>query len=149
MEVNIVRSHPDAVLPKYATDLSSGFDLVAVEGKIIGPNSNDVVSIGLKMAIPEGYELQIRPRSGKSLKTSIRVANSPGTIDADYRGEIKVILDNIGDFKEVIEKGERIAQGVICPVTKVTWKEVETLDVTERAEGGFGHTGSYNDGNGY
>lgn len=131
----------DATLPEYHTIHSSGFDLCSAENTTLQTGECKLISTGIKMAIPVGYEAQIRPRSGLSLKKNIIVPNSPGTIDADYRGEVKIILSNIGkkDFK--IEKGDRIAQCVICPVVQAKLIVKDSLSDTKRGEGGFGHTG--------
>lgn len=139
--IKVKRVHRDAVLPKYATEGSAGFDLYTVEDVSIYPNETKVISTGLKMEIPEGYELQIRPRSGISLKTTIRIANSPGTIDSDYRGEIGIIVWNVGNEKVDIPKHTRIAQGVLAKVDKAIFIDVDELTNTSRGEGGFGSTG--------
>lgn len=128
-------------LPAYATEASAGLDLRASESCVIAPGARALVPTGIRLAIPCGYEAQIRPRSGLALKHGVALPNSPGTIDADYRGEVKVILINLGDEPFVVEPGDRIAQMVFAPVTRVAWCEVETLDATERGEGGFGSTG--------
>jgi len=146
MKVKIKRLHPDAVIPRYGSLGAAGFDLVAVEDVQLFGGQTKLVKTGLSVEIPMGFEMQVRPRSGTSLKTSLRVANSPGTIDSDYRGEICVIVTNTvipaGDIGSVtIKKGERIAQGVICAVEHVTFEEIEELSVTGRGTGGFGSTG--------
>lgn len=130
-------------LPAYATTLSAGMDLRAniTEPIILKPLERCLVPTGLFMALPEGYEAQVRPRSGLALKKGITVLNSPGTIDADYRGEVGVILVNLSSEDFVIEDGERIAQMVIARYEQVEWEEVEVLSDTERGAGGFGHTG--------
>jgi dUTP pyrophosphatase len=136
--------HKDAVIPQYQTTGSAGFDFHAViENDLfyIPAKSQAIVDTGLSVAIPEGYEMQIRPRSGLSFKYSITVTNSPGTIDSDYRGPIKVILYNLGESPFIIKNGDRIAQGVLSFVPKFIFKEVEELDDTERGQGGFGSTG--------
>lgn len=132
--------HP---LPAYATGLSAGMDIRAnlPEPIRLEPLQRCLVPTGLYMALPAGFEAQIRPRSGLALKKGITVLNSPGTIDADYRGEICVILVNLSSEPFVIEDGERIAQMVIARHEQVEWQPVETLDETERGAGGFGHTG--------
>lgn len=132
--------HP---LPSYATPGSSGMDLRAdlSEPVDIEPMQRMLIPTGISMAIPEGFEAQVRPRSGLALKQGLTCLNSPGTIDADYRGEIKVILINLSGEKQRIQDGDRIAQLVIQQVEKAEWLPSETLNVTERAEGGFGHTG--------
>jgi len=131
-------------IPKYETAGSSGMDIAAhIENNIIiNPGEKALVSTGLSVAIPKGYEIQIRPRSGLAAKKSITVLNTPGTIDADYRGEIKVILINLGNEKFVIENGERIAQMVVCPVVQANLEEVKELSGTERSSSGFGSTGT-------
>ena len=130
-------------LPRYATIQSAGLDLQAnIEEPItIGSLERAMVPTGLFIALPEGYEAQIRPRSGLAAKHGITVLNSPGTIDADYRGEIKVVLVNLSKEPFTINNGERIAQMVVAKCEQAEWEEVETLDSTERGEGGFGHTG--------
>ena len=142
MNVRIINKskHP---LPAYATALSAGMDLRANLDKpiVLKPLERCLVPTGLYIALPEGYAAQVRPRSGLAIKKGIGVLNSPGTIDADYRGEICVILVNLSADEFVVEDGERIAQMVIARHEQVTWDEVEVLDSTERGEGGFGHTG--------
>lgn len=130
-------------LPAYATDLSAGMDLRAnIDEPIeLQPLQRVLVPTGLFMALPEGYEAQVRPRSGLAIKKGITVLNSPGTIDADYRGEVCVILVNLSSEPFIITDGERIAQMVIARYEQVEWSEVETLTDTERGAGGFGHTG--------
>lgn len=142
MNVKIVNQSKHA-LPAYATALSAGMDIRAnVEQPIIiRPFERVLVPTGLFIQLPEGYEAQIRPRSGLAIKHGISVLNSPGTIDADYRGEIRVILINLSNEDFVINDGERICQMVIAPYTQATWEETDTLDDSERGEGGFGHTG--------
>ena len=132
--------HP---LPSAQSDHAAAVDVCANidEPMILGPLERRLVSTGLFIALPPGYEAQIRPRSGLALKHGIGVANSPGTIDADYRGEIGVILINLSDEPFTIKDGERIAQMVVARHETVAWEEVEVLDETERGEGGFGHTG--------
>nr|WP_314718571.1 dUTP diphosphatase [uncultured Fretibacterium sp.] len=131
----------DFPLPEYATPASAGVDLRASEARVIPPGSRALVPTGLRIALPEGYEAQVRPRSGLALKHGVTLPNSPGTIDADYRGEIGVILMNLGQEPFVVEPGDRIAQMVVAPVVRVAWSEAEALDATERGEGGFGSTG--------
>lgn len=132
--------HP---LPAYATALSAGMDLRAnLDSPItLAPLQRCLVPTGLYIALPAGYEAQIRPRSGLALKKGITVLNSPGTIDADYRGEIRIILVNLSNEPFVVEDGERIAQMVIARHKQAAWLQVEQLDETERGAGGFGHTG--------
>ncbi len=131
-------------LPTYATDLSAGMDLeAAIDTDIIlNPNERVLVATGLSIALTAGFEAQIRPRSGLAYKHGVTVLNSPGTIDADYRGEIKVILTNLGTEPFTITRGERIAQMVIAKHEQVSWNIVADLDETERGEGGFGSTGT-------
>jgi dUTP pyrophosphatase len=131
-------------IPKYETPGSSGMDIAAhIENNIIiNPGEKFLVSTGFSIAIPKGYEVQIRPRSGLAAKRSITVLNTPGTIDVDYRGEIKVILINLGKEKFIVKNGERIAQMVVCPVVQANLEEVEDLPDTERGSGGFGSTGT-------
>ncbi|WP_373087907.1 dUTP diphosphatase [Sneathiella sp.] len=133
----------DLPLPAYETDQSAGMDLrAAIEDEMeILPGDRALVPTGLKIALPAGYEAQIRPRSGLALKNGITLPNSPGTIDADYRGEIGVILLNTGAESFVIGRGDRIAQMVVAPVLQASWIETEALDETARGEGGFGSTG--------
>lgn len=142
MQIQIVnKSHHK--LPQYATALSAGLDIRAnLDSPItLKPLSRALVPTGLFIALPQGYEAQIRPRSGLAIKKGITVLNSPGTIDADYRGEICIILVNLSSDDFVIEDGERICQMVIARHEQAVWEEVEVLDQTERGEGGFGHTG--------
>ena len=142
-EILIKRLSKDVALPKYETEGSSGLDLAANTDKQIKilPGKSEIISTGLAVAIPKNFEIQIRPRSGLAAKNQISVLNTPGTIDADYRGELKVILINLSDKVFVVEKGLRIAQMVVCPVVKATLKEVTELENTERGSGGFGSTG--------
>ena len=128
-------------LPAYATPASAGVDLRAVEKHVLQPGERALVPTGIRIALPVGYEAQVRPRSGLALKHGIMLVNSPGTIDADYRGEIQVILMNLGDAPFTVEPGDRIAQMVIAPVSRVDWLEADALDETERGPGGFGSTG--------
>ena len=143
-KILIKRLSKNISLPKYETDGSSGMDLAAnIENEIeMEPGKSAIIPTGLAVSIPKNFEIQIRPRSGLAAKNQISVLNTPGTIDADYRGEIKVILINHGDKNFKIEKGLRIAQMVLCPVVKASLKEVETLEITERGTSGFGSTGS-------
>ena len=142
MKVQIINRGHHA-LPAYATALSAGMDLRANldEHIVLKPLQRCLVPTGLFLALPEGYEAQVRPRSGLALKKGVTVLNSPGTVDADYRGEVGVILINLSAEEFVIEDGERIAQMVIARHEQVTWEEVEILSETERGAGGFGHTG--------
>jgi deoxyuridine 5'-triphosphate nucleotidohydrolase len=133
-------------LPAYATDGAAGMDLLAAlsEPVILRPGARALIPTGLAVALPPGHEMQIRPRSGLALRHGIVVANSPGTIDEDYRGEIGIILLNTGSEPFTIERGMRIAQAVLCPVLRAVWQEIDALDLTDRAAGGFGSTGSHN-----
>ena len=142
-EILIKRLSKDVTLPKYETKGSSGLDLAANTDKQIKilPGKSEIIPTGLAVAIPKNFEIQIRPRSGLAAKSQISVLNTPGTIDADYRGELKVILINLSDKVFVVKKGLRIAQMVLCPVVKAKLKEVTELENTERGSGGFGSTG--------
>ncbi len=130
-------------LPAYESDLAAGMDLrAAIERPVeLLPGARALVPTGLRIALPPGFEAQIRPRSGLALKHGITLVNTPGTIDADYRGEIRVILINHGDAAFRIERGDRIAQIVFAPVARAVWRPVRELDETPRGPGGFGHTG--------
>lgn len=134
----------DLELPAYATGRSVGMDLAAAVGDdlIIEPGHTALVPTGLSIAVPEGYEAQVRPRSGLALEHGITIPNSPGTVDPDYRGEIKVILHNLGHADFRITRGMRIAQMVIAPAVQVSLRVVDELPPTERGEGGFGHSGT-------
>ena len=142
MKVQIINKskHP---LPKYETEQSAGMDIRAnlTEPIVLKPLQRCLVPTGLYMALPKGFEAQIRPRSGLAIKKGIGVLNSPGTIDADYRGEICIILVNLSSEDFIVEDGERVAQMVIARHEQAEWDEVEVLDETERGTGGFGHTG--------
>lgn len=131
----------DLPLPAYATSGSAGMDLRSAEVLTLKPGARALVSTGLAIALPENFEAQVRPRSGLAVKYGVTVLNSPGTIDADYRGEIKVPLINLGTEEFVIERGDRIAQMVVAPVEMAELVEVETLDRTARGSGGFGSSG--------
>ena len=130
-------------LPAYLTAGSAGMDLrAAIDSRLtLGPGERWAVPTGLAIAIPYGYEAQVRPRSGLALKHGLSVLNSPGTIDSDYRGEVKVVLANLSDEPFKIERGDRIAQLVVAPVTQADWEEVDALPDSQRGQGGFGHTG--------
>lgn len=143
MKVNIINKSRHA-LPSYATALSAGMDLRAnIESPItLGPLERQLVPTGIYIALPAGYEAQVRPRSGMATKHGITVINSPGTVDADYRGEIRVSLVNLSNTPFTIEDGERIAQMVVAKHEQVEWAEVEVLDETERGAGGWGSTGT-------
>ena len=142
-EILIKRLSKNVSLPRYETEDSSGLDLAAnINEQIkIHPGKSEIIPTGLAVAIPKNFEIQIRPRSGLAAKNQVSVLNTPGTIDADYRGEIKVILINLSDKIFIVEKGLRIAQMVVCPVIKASLKEVTKLEATERGSGGFGSTG--------
>ena len=130
-------------LPAYATPGAAGMDILAAEAVTLEPGSRHAVASGFAVAIPDGYEIQVRPRSGLALKHGISVPNTPGTIDSDYRGELKVILINHGDAAFAIARGDRVAQLVLAPVTRAAWAEVDELDDTARGAGGFGSTGGH------
>ncbi len=130
-------------LPGYATSGAAGMDVVSAEDVTLDPGARHPVATGLALAIPHGYEIQVRPRSGLALKHGITVPNTPGTIDSDYRGELKVIMINHGNEPFAISRGDRVAQLVLAPVVQAAWSEVEELDATERGAGGFGSTGGH------
>ncbi len=130
-------------LPEYTTTGAAGMDVVSAEDIVIAPGARHAVATGIAMAIPPGYEIQVRPRSGLALKHGVTVPNTPGTIDSDYRGELKAILINHGSEPFAIHRGDRVAQLVLAPVTRAAWHEVEELDETARGSGGFGSTGGY------
>lgn len=141
--VDIYKLNPDAIIPEYAHNTDAGADIFAVEEVIINPNETKIVKTGIALAIPAGYEIQIRPRSGLSAKTGLRIPNAPGTIDSDYRGEVGVIMQNTGDTPYTVEKGAKIAQMLIAPTPMIRWKEVNSLEelgTTSRGAGGFGST---------
>lgn len=142
MQVKVINRSKHA-LPAYATEQSAGLDLRAnIDAPIVlKPLERALVPTGIFIALPDGYEAQIRPRSGLAAKHGVTVLNSPGTIDADYRGEIKVILVNLSNETFTIEDGERVCQMVVAKYEQVAWNEVDVLDETERGDGGFGHTG--------
>lgn len=143
VEVKRLAHGEDLPLPAYATDGAAGMDVVSAEDTVIKPGARYPVATGLAMAIPHGFEIQVRPRSGLALKHGITVPNTPGTIDSDYRGELKVILINHGEEPFSIARGDRVAQLVIAPVVQAAWDEVAELDDTQRGEGGFGSTGGH------
>ena len=128
-------------LPAYASRDAAGLDVVAAEELTLGPGERHAVATGFAIAIPHGYEVQVRPRSGLALKNGVTCLNTPGTIDSDYRGEVKVILANLGSEPFAVRRGERIAQLVPAPVLKADFAEVAALEETERGQGGFGSTG--------
>ena len=144
IKILIKKLSKEVSLPKYETDGSSGMDLAAnIDANInIDPGKTAIIPTGLTLSIPKGFEVQIRPRSGLAAKQKISVLNTPGTIDSDYRGEIKVILINLSQESFIVEKGLRIAQMVVCPVVQAQLKEVNDLNETGRGEGGFGSTGT-------
>ena len=143
-KILIKRLSKEVSLPKYETSGSSGMDLAAYINNNVNlePGKSEIIPTGISVAIPEGFEIQIRPRSGLAAKNKISVLNTPGTIDADYRGEIKVILINLSNKTFVIEKGFRIAQMVVCPIIQAKLEEVDELNETIRGEDGFGSTGT-------
>ena len=143
MKIQVVNQSKHT-LPEYATELSAGLDLRAniAEPIELKPLDRTLVSTGLFIALPKGYEAQIRPRSGLAFKNGVTVLNSPGTIDADYRGELKVLLVNLSNTSFIINDGERVAQMVIAKHEQVNWEQTTSLDDTDRGAGGFGHTGT-------
>lgn len=143
LEIERLPHAHDLPLPRYMTDDAAGMDLhAAVEGELVlAPGARALVPTGLKLAIPRGFEGQVRPRSGLAFKHGVTVLNAPGTLDSDFRGQVQVLLVNLGQEPFPIRRGERIAQLVVAPVTRVSVREVSTLDATVRGEGGFGSTG--------
>lgn len=141
MTVRFKRLCPDAVLPAYAHSGDAGMDLRSVDDLEISPGARALVHTGLVMVLPPGWEAQVRPRSGLALKHGVTVLNTPGTIDAGYRGEVGVILANLGDAPFAVKKGDRIAQVVVAPVTTAAVEETDVVDDTDRGGGGFGSTG--------
>ena len=137
--------NPDLPLPAYETDGAAGMDLRAAlpedEPVVLRPGARFAVPTGLAFALPDGFEGQVRPRSGLAARHGVTMVNTPGTVDSDYRGEVKVLLINLGEEDFTIRRGDRIAQLVIAPVTRAEWSEVESLHETQRGEGGFGSTG--------
>ncbi|MBO6504267.1 MAG: dUTP diphosphatase [Kordiimonadaceae bacterium] len=146
INVTVLEHGQNLPLPKYETEQSAGMDLYAALGDgetvTLGALERAMIPTGLAMALPSGYEAQVRPRSGLAAKNGVTVLNTPGTIDADYRGEVKVILVNLSNEPFTIERGMRVAQMIIAPVTQGAWIEVESLDETARGAGGFGSTGT-------
>lgn len=141
--VGIKKLSDKAIIPKYQSSIASGFDFHSAEDVVINPGQTIIVKTDLSFSIPEGFEIQVRPRSGMSSKTKIRVANSPGTIDADFTGPVGIIIDNNGSEPFKINLGDRIAQGVLCPVHQAVFVENHTYEhVSTRKDGGFGSTGS-------
>jgi dUTP pyrophosphatase len=146
MFVKIKKLHSDAIIPKYQTSGAAGFDIHAIQHTEIYPGETKILKTGLSFEIPQGYELQIVPRSGVSVKTKLRISNSPGTVDSDFRGEVGIIVDNIDLNSDkrvpyIIKVGDRIAQGKITPVVQAIFIETDDLEQTERGEKGFGSTG--------
>jgi dUTP pyrophosphatase len=146
VKIQITRLSPssrDVPLPAYATEGAAGMDIRAVldDPMIVAPGATVLVPTGFAIAVPNGYEAQVRPRSGLAIKHRIGVLNAPGTIDSDYRGEVRVILTNFGSEEFTIRRGDRIAQMVVAPYVKAEWDERDSLDDTTRGAGGFGHTG--------
>jgi dUTP pyrophosphatase len=144
VEVKRLPHGADLPLPQYATADSAGLDLLAAVDAdlVLQPGTRALVPTGLAIALPPGYEAQVRPRSGLALRNGITLLNSPGTVDADYRGEVGVILINLGQEPFVVTRGMRIAQMVVAPVTRLAWREVADLPTSERGAGGFGSTGT-------
>ncbi|MEA1923233.1 MAG: dUTP diphosphatase [Pseudomonadota bacterium] len=144
IEVKIIRCRPEARLPLYMTEQAAGMDLYAVldDDLVLSSGRRVMVPTGIAIALPSGYEAQVRPRSGLALKHGVTLVNSPGTIDADYRGEISVIMINHGETDFIISDGERIAQMIVAPVSRCDWNLVENLEDSKRGSGGFGHTGA-------
>ena len=145
VRILIKKTSEEVITPKYKTEGSSGVDLSAFLNKkvVIKPNSSELIPTGLQVAIPEELEIQIRPRSGLAAKFNVTVLNTPGTIDSDYRGELKVILYNHGNNTFIVNNGDRIAQMILTPVEKMELEEIENLPETIRGEGGFGSTGKW------
>lgn len=142
VSVRFKKEHPDAKAPEYTTEHAAGADLSSVEDIVIAPGSRQLISTGLSVEIPVGYELQVRPRSGLAYKNGITVLNTPGTVDSDYRGTVKVILCNTSADPFTVTKGMRIAQAVIAPVVRGQYEIADDLTDTARGTGGFGHTGN-------
>jgi dUTP pyrophosphatase len=140
IKIKIERIDKSANIPKYAHKGDSGFDFASIESITLAPGETKLISTGLSFEIPEGYELQVRPRSGMSAKSKFRIANAPGTVDSNFRGEVKIIAENTGHRPIFIEKGDRIAQGVICPIYEAVFVE-EELEDTARGSNGFGSSG--------
>jgi dUTP diphosphatase len=142
--IAVLRGNEDLPLPSYQTAHAAAMDLHAavIEPTTIAPGAIVVVGCGFSMAVPEGFEAQVRPRSGLASRHGVTVVNAPGTIDADYRGEVKVALINLGSAPFIVERGARIAQLIVAPVARVAWERVDSLTTTERGAGGFGHTGA-------
>ncbi len=143
VKVLVKKLHPKVQLPSYKTEGSSGMDLMAfIESSIkIAPNTSALIPTGISLAIPKDIEIQIRPRSGLAAKSNVSVLNSPGTIDSDYRGEVKVILFNHGSKEFIVNNNDRIAQIILIPILKIDFEEIDDLPQTVRGSGGFGSTG--------
>ena len=141
MTLRFKKVHPDAILPSYAHPSDAGMDVRSVEDLVLAPGRRALVHTGLVMLLPPGYEAQVRPRSGLALKSGVTVLNTPGTIDSGYRGEVGVILINLGDSEFQVRKGDKVAQLVIAPVTQPEIAEADAVDETDRGAGGFGSTG--------
>ena len=141
MKVKIKKTHPNGKIPTYATDGSGAFDFYSAEDRIVFPQFPNAIRLGVAMEIPAGHVMLLFPRSSIGKKTWLRMANSVGVIDSDYRGTIHALYDNIALSRQEIKQGDRIAQGMIIPISKVEFEEVEELSTTERGEGGFGSTG--------
>jgi dUTP pyrophosphatase len=141
MILRFKRVHPDAVLPAYAHASDAGMDVRSVEDIVVPAKGRALVHTGLVMLLPPGYEAQVRPRSGLALKHGMTVLNTPGTIDSGYRGEVGVILANLGDEDFTVRKGDKVAQIVVAPVTQAVIEEADEIDETDRGAGGFGSTG--------
>jgi len=143
VEIRRLSHGEDLALPAYATAGAAGMDVLAAEDIVLAPGARHAVATGSALAVPEGFGIQVRPRSGLALKHGISLPNTPGTIDADYRGELKIIMINLGNSDFAIARGDRIAQLVLAPVVLAEWTEVEALGETARGEGGFGSTGGH------
>jgi dUTP pyrophosphatase len=143
VRIRRLKNGGDLELPAYMTANSAGMDIcAALEGdEVLLPGERRLISAGIEIELPRGYEAQVRPRSGLAVKNGVTVLNTPGTIDADYRGEIKVLIINHGGDPFVVKRGDRIAQMIVNPVSRVSWDLAEDLDETTRGKGGFGHTG--------
>jgi len=139
--VKVLRENEGISLPGYATPFSAGADLRASEAAVLLPGERASIPTGLRIELPEGYEAQVRPRSGLAIRHGVTILNAPGTIDCDYRGEIRVLLINHGREPFTIEPGDRIAQFVVAPVSRIVWQQAESLEESGRGEGGFGSTG--------
>ena len=141
MKVKIKKTHPNGKIPTYATDGSCAFDFYSAENMMIINSDVHTINLGVALEVPQGYVLLLFPRSSIGMNTGFRMANSVGVIDSDYRGTIHAMYENIIDAPQYIKQGDRIAQGIIVPIPKVEFEEVEELSTTERGEGGFGSTG--------